>query len=316
MARLRERRWPCVVRAAVLACAVLAPASVGAQSTASVQRARTADNGSADAARRVSVFDTLQLFAGLDGSKQPQDLGINANMGVRLAVNAAVPVLRSRGVGLQVGTALNLSDAAVHVLDQVSSTSRRTQSFTTVGLFQRQPRFGWSLAYDHLRESYFDEFTLAQLRGNGSVRVAQHDEAGIGVTTPLRHATGMAPGTPVRLDPIGQVTAFERHQWASGARTTLWAGIASGHHNVVLGFPDTSEDRPVFVYGARLDLPLNDRLSITGSGNFLTPAATGTVDAYLGITVTPGRRATAARSTFAPALDVANNPEFPVDLRR
>lgn len=310
MVRLRSHARTGTARGAVFACTVLLASPTAAQPAGRV------GVETATATPSASVFDTLRLFVGLDGSKQPQDLGINANIGVRLAVNAVIPTARTRGIGIQVGTALNLSDAAVHVLDQVSSTSRRTQSFTSLGVFQRQPRFAWALTYDHLREWYFDDFTLAQLRGEGAARVSLNDEAGIGFTTPLRHATGTAPGASVRLDPIGQVTAFERHRWAAGARTTVWVGMATGHHNVVLVFPDNSRDRHVLVYGARLDLPLNDRLRITGAGNFLTPAATGTVDAYLGVTFTPGRQPAAARPTFSPGLEVANNTEFPVDLRR
>ncbi|MEQ1909195.1 MAG: hypothetical protein ABMA15_10255 [Vicinamibacterales bacterium] len=167
-----------------------------------------------------SVFDNVGFFFGLDGSKQPQDLGINANMGVRLAANAGVPVARA------------------------------------------------------------------------------------------------LPGATVRLEPVGQLNGLARHQWATGAVTTVWAGAATRHDNVVLVFPDNSTSRNVIVYGARLDLPLNERMSITGSGNFLTPTSTGTVDAYLGVTFTPRHRTGSTRSAFSPPLDVANNPEFPVDLRR
>src|SRR5579862_5273901 len=68
------------------------------------------------------VFDNLSLFAGPDGSKQPQDLGINANMGVRFGANWGVPIVDSAKLGVQVGVGFNWSDAAVNVLDQISST--------------------------------------------------------------------------------------------------------------------------------------------------------------------------------------------------
>ena len=80
--------------------------------------------------------------------------------------------------------------------------------------------------------------------------------------------------------------------------------------------PDNSQDQNVLVYGAKLELPLSNRLSVTGSGNFLTPAATGTVDAYLGVTFYPGRKKAFARGQFAPPMILSNNPEFPVDLSR
>jgi hypothetical protein len=95
----------------------------------------------------------------------------------------------------------------------------------------------------------------------------------------------------------------------------LWAGMASHHADIVWVLPDNSRDKNVVVYGAQLEMPLSTRVSVTGSGNFLTPAATGTVDAYLGVTFYPGRKAM-GRGTYSPPMMLGNNPEFPVDLRR
>ncbi len=90
---------------------------------------------------------------GLDGSKQPQDLGINANMGVRFAANLGVPVVKSKNFGAQLGVGVNLSDAAVHVLDQIEGTSRRTQTFVTAAFFQQATtKLSWVLGYDYLHE--------------------------------------------------------------------------------------------------------------------------------------------------------------------
>ena len=59
----------------------------------------------------------------------------------------------------------------------------------------------------------------------------------------------------------------------------MWLGVARGHHNVVWVFPDNSRTENVLVYGADLQLPLNDRFAVMGAANFLTPTSTGTVDA-------------------------------------
>ena len=97
----------------------------------------------------------------------------------------------------------------------------------------------------------------------------------------------------------------------------MWLGVARGHHNVVWVFPDNSRSENVLVYGADLQLPLNDRFAVMGAANFLTPTSTGTVDAYLGLTFYPGRGAMrAARSRYAPLSTVANSPTMPVNLRR
>lgn len=288
------------------ALAQIAPAPVAA----------TADAGAVSDAS-TSAFENMQLFVGLDGSKQPQDLGINANMGVRIAANTGIPLSKRAGLGLQLGAALNLSDAAVHVLDQIEGTSRRTQTYLTLGLFQQGvSRLSWALSYDFLSQSYYDTFRLGQLRAQAGYGVTRLDEVGAFISAPVHSASGLMDVTPVTLKPITQVNGFLRHTWPTFARTTVWAGVASHHHNIVWVLPENSRSNNVVVYGASLEMPLSNRLSVTGSSNFITPTATGTVDAYLGVTYFPGRKTTASRATFAPPLAVANNPEFPVDMFR
>ena len=73
----------------------------------------------------------------------------------------------------------------------------------------------------------------------------------------------------------------------------------------------------MLLYGAELRMPLSEKFAVTGAANLLTPASTGMVDAYLGVTYFPGHGAfRSARNTFAPLQPVANNPEMPVNLHR
>ncbi|MEQ1730899.1 MAG: DUF6666 family protein [Vicinamibacterales bacterium] len=263
-----------------------------------------------------SWLDRVNVFIGLDGSKQPQDLGINANMGPRFAVNFGAPIAKASGLGVQFGSAVNLSDAAVHVLDQVDGTSRRTQMFTTLGLFQRAGSVSWGVAFDALHQHYYDNEWMAQIRGEVSTGIGASNQVGVWFTAPTRHADAAVATTAVRLEPIAQVNGMLRHSWPSGARTGVWVGVAEGHHNVVLVFPDNSRDRHVVVYGAEVSMPLNERWSVTGATNLMTPTATGTVDAYMGVTFNLGRSKARPTTTFVPLLGVANNTAFSVDLSR
>ncbi len=266
-----------------------------------------------------SATDTMDLFIGLDGSKQPQDLGINANMGARFSGNFGVPIARKSGLGAQFGVGVNLSDAAVHVLDQIEGTSSRQQTYLTFGVFQRltDRKINWGIAYDVLFEHYYDSFTLGQFRGQAGYKVTPHDEFGAWVAVRTHGDDGVMGTTSVRLDPITQGNGYYERTWSSFARTRLWAGVASGHDNVVWVFPANTRSSPVFVYGADLHMPLNDRFAVTGAANFLTPTATGTVDAYLGIVFYPGHIAMHhAAEDFSPLLTVANNPTFSVNLKR
>jgi hypothetical protein len=64
-------------------------------------------------------------------------------------------------------------------------------------------------------------------------------------------------------------------------------------------------------------MPLSDRFAVTGSANFISPASTGTVDAFLGLTFYPGRSSLrAAHNAFTPIVPVANNPTMAINLRR
>jgi hypothetical protein len=264
------------------------------------------------------ALENLSIFAGLDGSKQPQDLGINANMGVRLSANWGFPVVDRAKLGAQIGVAYNASDAAVHVLDQIEGTSRRTQTYLTAGIFQRPTeRMNWGVAYDLMFQDYYDDFRLSQFRGQMGYAVTRSNEVGAWFAKRASGDQGTMGTTAVHLDPITQVNGYTRITWASQAQTTLWVGVAAGHENVVWVFPDNSRSDNVLVYGAELQLPLNDRFAVTGAANFLTPTSTGTVDAYLGIAFYPGRGALrAARNTYAPITTVANSPTMSVNLRR
>jgi hypothetical protein len=267
---------------------------------------------------KTGIFENLSVFVGPEGSKQPQDLGINANMGVRFSANWGFPVSEKLNLGAQVGAASNLSDAAVHVLDQIDGPSRRTQTFVTLGVFQRpNAKVNWGLAYDLAFEQYYDDFRFGQLRGQTGYNVTASDEVGVWFTKSLRGEEGQLGTTPVRLDPITQVNGYLRHTWGTGAQTAVWAGIANQHHNIVWVFPDNSRDSHVLVYGAELSVPLSERFALTGATNLMTPAATGTVDAYMGVTFYPGRSGLRAiRNVFAPMFSVANNPTMAIDMRR
>ena len=265
-----------------------------------------------------SRFENLSIFFGLDGSKQPQDLGINAHLGVRASANVGFAVVEKLGLGAQVGAAWNISDAAVHVLDQIGGPSRRTQSYLTLGVFQRTAqKVTWAVGYDMLHQDYYDNFTLSQWRADFGYDVATFTTIGAAVAKAVKGDDGRLGQMPVRLDPITQVTGYFRHLWPTGAQTSLWAGVASGHSNIVWVFPENSRKENAFVYGADLHMPLSDRFAVSGQGNFVTPTGTGTVDAYIGLVFYPGRSAMRlSPSRFAPVIAVANNPTFAVNLKR
>jgi hypothetical protein len=263
------------------------------------------------------------LFAGLEGSKQPQDFGVNAHFGGRFHANMGIPILPSIGLGAQIGTALNYTDNAVQVHERIEGNKNRLQSYTTVGLFQRLDcGFTWAVGYDFLVQDYYDNFQLGQWRGDFGYRFNRTHEVGTWIAISNDADQGfygpgpVVPAIPVVLDPITQGNIYYRRNWENDSQTTIWIGMAEEHgeSNVALGDLKPVDERLVF--GADVFLPISPHLAIFGQANFLTPSDTGTVDAYLGMSYFPGGSHGARERRFAPRLPVANNTVFATDLSR
>lgn len=264
------------------------------------------------------LCENISIFAGLEGSKQPQDFGINAHFGGRTAVNIGLPLVPEWGLGVQVGTAINATANAVQVVERVEGSTGRTQSFTTVGVFQRfDCGIVWGAASDWLYQDYYDNFFLGQSRARVGYALSLADEVGVQVSINGWSDTGNFGATAVRLDPLTQGHLYWRHTFASGARLGGWLGISEGHGEANAALGDLPPLGPQFLFGSDLFIPLNDRLALFGEANFIQPADTGTVDAYLGLEWRPwGGAMAATRSRYAPLMPVANNTSFAVDLRR
>ncbi|MBC8352777.1 MAG: hypothetical protein H8E66_12355 [Planctomycetes bacterium] len=262
--------------------------------------------------------ENLSMFFGLDGSKQPQDLGVNAHMGARAHINFSVPLHEELSIGMQLGSGVNYHDFAVGAVEALQGTGERFQSFTTVGVFQRgDGRWKWGFAYDFLAENYYEGINLGQWRGTVAHELSDSDDFGVWFTVSDHGDSATFLGTPLSLEPISQVNAYWRHSWERGAETSIWVGAAEPHGEELILFPVADPTGVQLVYGADIHVPLNDRLAIFGEANFITPSDSGTVDAYLGVVYYPGGNAQSGRSRrFAPMLPVANNPTFSVDLRR
>lgn len=266
-----------------------------------------------------SMFDEFTALLAMDGSKQPQDFGVNANAGLQGSVNWGLPVLPTYGLGMQLGTNYTATQNAVRVYELLGETRSRYQSFTTVGFFQRlENGFSWGGVYDFLHEDSYDSFSLGQWRVRASLRRSAERE--IGVTANLRansDAGVWGSGTQVTLRSINQGSAYWRRYWSTGAQTTIWGGLADRHgeDNIVTG-PSPAQKNS-FLFGADVLMPLNRSWAIYGETNMITPFDTGTVDAFLGVQWYPtGRTLSARRGWFSPLFSTASPVSFAVDLLR
>jgi hypothetical protein len=264
-----------------------------------------------------SWLETLELFGGLEGSKQPQDFGTNAEFGGRLHVNWGAPLLPAWGIGVQIGTAIDLTDNAVQVFERLEGNSDRVQEYTTAGIFQRLGALNWAVVYDYLNESYYDHFNLGQVRAKVGYHITQCDEIGAWSTIATEKDNGTFATILLTLRPIDQASAFWRHTWENCAQTTVWVGGCPGHGQVNVALGDLPPVGARVVFGADLHIPLSDNWAIFGEANFLTPANSGTVDAYLGFCYYIGGSAHGFRERqFSPVLPVAEDTSMAIDLGR
>lgn len=264
------------------------------------------------------VFDELTFRFAIDGTKQPQEFGVNAHVGGQASFNWGIPLSTDYGVGMQVGTGVTATANAVRVYELLGESTGRTQNFTTVGLFQRSDRWAWGFVHDFLYQDYYDEFTLGQWRTRLSFDLTKRDQ--IGATAMLKSYgdTGVfGSSTNVALTPIDQIQFYWRHYWETGAQTGFWLGVAEGHgeDNAVTGFSAPKDEQPIF--GADVLMPLSDSLALYGETNMIMPSDTGTVDAFLGIQWYPcGNAFNARRGRFSSLFSLASPTTFAIDLRR
>lgn len=263
-------------------------------------------------------WSSLRFFGGLEGSKQPQDFGVNANFGGRVSLEWERAVRPESGLAFQFGTALVASDNAVQVFERVAGESNRLQSYWTVGFSQELPsglRLG--AVYDLLYQDSYEHVVLSQVRTQAAFAMARGWEAGVRATIPTRGADGTFSGIPVRLDPLTQGSVFVRRYYENGSMLGGWIGLSEGHSEANLALGDLPATDQRFLFGAELRTPFNRHLALFGQANFISPADTGTVDAFLGLELLfPTRSRRLSYRHSLPFISVAGSPTFSVDLNR
>jgi hypothetical protein len=257
-------------------------------------------------------------FIGIDGSKQPQDLGVNAHLGNRVAVQYGRQLFDRYGLGLQIGTSVTASANAVQVLERIEGTEDRIQSFSTIGLFQRFQN-GWSgaIGYDLLYQDYFDQSFLGQVRLQLNRRVSMQNEFGIAAAIATQEEHAQFSNSIITLKPLSYGRFTWRRYWENQAFTSAWVGLAESHSETNVALGDLPSAGRQFLFGADLRAPLNRVCALYGEANFLMPANTGAVDAFLGIEFSTNRCGKKCNSRSSlPLLPLAGNPSFMVNGHR
>jgi len=249
----------------------------------------------------------LSLFAGVHAFKGPVDRGRNGNFGLHEGVNYGGPIGGFSSVGYQVGF------AAVHSNfsgDQVDGARRgdRDQFFLTTGLFRRAPCGGWQwgVAFDLLRDVYYDRFDLGQIRAElGHVSLDGTREVGFfGAFGARNDNFVLQDETEFGLEPTDMFAFYYRRHLGDSRDGRFWAGF-TGNGDALLG--------------ADLHAPIGKGWALANRVNYLIPrqggGSDGQVEESWGVSIhlvwyigQPAR--TALKSPFRPMFDVADNATF------
>jgi hypothetical protein len=253
-------------------------------------------------------LDWIQVSATADAFQGPMDLdGLNANFGVRVAVNGALPISRALGIGLQAGTSGAFAD--FHGT-QYTGSRVRSQNFTTVGIFQRlclgQGAIKYGFAFDWLFDDYYTSFTMSQWRVKLGWEVSSVAEIGLWSTIPNDGDDVELGADPalMRLEqfkPFSQGALYWTRCWTNGTTTTAYVGIA---------------DEPgEWVFGGDARIPMGGSLAFIGNLHYILPSAGGmkgqeeeTWNLGLGFEWTPSPCANRCRvGKFTPLFRLADN---------
>ncbi len=199
--------------------------------------------------------ENFSVFGGVHNFKSPVNLSGQSNFGTQEGVNWAVPLWAEIGLGGQIGVGItqsNFQDTGFAFDDY------RNQTFITGGLFHR-PACGqgmqYGLVFDWLHDEFYDNFDVAQLRGEISWLFDCRDEVGFWFATgviddQVKHQIF----APADFEIIDQYAFFYRRRFCQGGDGRIWGGFNGNDAGLV---------------GADFSLPIAKCWSIEGGFNYV-----------------------------------------------
>jgi len=268
--------------------------------------------------------DSMYGFFAFDGWTDQADYYDGNNFGFRTGFNAGIPLLRSRGIGAQIGTSVGFYELSGR--DQDATTTIEDQVILTFGAFKRSDycageRFSWGIVYDHRFNADYgtnggDSLSLGQWRGQIGYALNQCDEIGFWMTQtnddddPLPATAAGLVGATLWAEPVQQYNFFWRRDWECGGETMLYMGAV--------------EDPGEFVVGLDAQVPLSRRVSLFCGATYIKPSVDAGDTGYTeeiwnvtaGLIFFPGRCAQTCcgPDKWTPLLPVANNGTFALDV--
>jgi hypothetical protein len=202
----------------------------------------------------------FSVFGGVQGYKGGGNLGLDGSFGFNEGVNVGLPIplFPGTGLGCQVGfRALqsNLSSSSF-------TFEQRNQTFFTTGIFRRVP-YGLQggIAFDLMKDEWYDDLNLGQIRGEiGWKLPCQHEwgyyfaagDSGDDTASPLIN------GRIDRWTPVDFHSFYYRRRlsWCPGGTARFYTGFSSDQDGLV---------------GAESYMPINRRWAVNTSFAYLIP---------------------------------------------
>ncbi len=216
-------------------------------------------------------YRDMNASVGTTGFQNGPDLGLLGDFGTSESLNWAMPLWNAFGIGWQIGVRgvqTNFNSTSINVDNQtLLRNSARNQVFMTTGLFTRAFEghgLQGGLAYDYLRDNWYDDVDVAQLRGEISY-VFGAWEAGFWGAGNVKDANGIfghRNRTAITADSTDIYAGFYRLYFGDANELKIWGG-ATGSQNGIIG--------------TFLRAPMNRSLALEGTFTYMLPGPSKTV---------------------------------------
>jgi len=217
-------------------------------------------------------YKNFSVGVGAAGFQNGPDLGLLGNYGFNEYANWAMPLWNAFGIGWQLGVRgvqanFNSSTISQGGNDLLTNHSRN-QFFLTTGFFTRAFEgrgLQGGAVYDYLRDNYYDDVDVAQIRGEISY-VFGAQEFGFWGTGNIKDANAIftkRSSSRATAESIDIYAAFYRLYFGDANELKLWGGGTGSQEGII---------------GAFARSPMNRSLALEGAFTYVMPGPSQTID--------------------------------------
>ena len=216
-------------------------------------------------------YRDMNASVGTVGFQNGPDLGLTGNFGFSESLNWAMPLWNAFGIGWQLGvrgvqTNFNSSSIAVNGTTLLNN-SARNQFFLTTGLFTRAFEghgLQGGVAWDYLRDNWYDDVDVAQMRGEISYVFGAWELGfwGTGNVQDTQGIFGRRNRDVITADSTDIYAAFYRLYFGDANELKIWGGGTGSQEGIL---------------GTYMRAPMNRSLALEGAFTYVMPGPSQTV---------------------------------------